>query len=274
MFRDVVEKVYCINREVDVNRLSKFIQYVDNRFEYQIVTGIDPGIGEYKDQYNQWALSVGADDINYHNFNWSFYLSRYPDLVKAGINNKNSAWDHWYNHGQHELRSCIPGLDISHPGQWGCLMSHIKVIQDAITNNYKNILILEDDVNFDINIINNIYKVSNIIENNPEWKIIYLGGGQNDWSKVDIQHTYYHPNNTTGTFAYMVNVAFYQELLDTYSSMLKPADVYLMQLQERYHSDMYVLFPNLIICDLLDSSTGGSYDIMGVSYWKEKFKWK
>lgn len=273
MFNNVVENVYCINRKIDIDRLSKFTRQVDSKFEFQIVPGVDPDIDEYREQYRQWVQSNGIDNINYYNFNWSYYLTRYPDLVKAGIADKASAWNHWQKHGQHELRSCIPGLDISHHGQWGCLMSHIKVVQDAITNEYKNILILEDDVNFKTDINNHMYKVGDIVNNNPGWKIIYLGGGQNDWSNINVQGTYYHPSGTTGTFAYMLNNSFYQKLLDTYSSMLKPADVYLMQLQQQYQSDMYVVFPNLITCDLNDSSTGGSYDEMGVDYWKKKFKW-
>ena len=34
------------------------------------------------------------------------------------------------------------------PGQLGCLLSHINVLEDAIKNKYKNILVLEDDVYF------------------------------------------------------------------------------------------------------------------------------
>ena len=35
----------------------------------------------------------------------------------------------------------------------GCLESHITCIKDAINNDYENILIMEDDISFDIPVI-------------------------------------------------------------------------------------------------------------------------
>ena len=38
-------------------------------------------------------------------FNWKQYLSNYPDLQSAGINNHYGAWKHWSNFGLSEGRT-------------------------------------------------------------------------------------------------------------------------------------------------------------------------
>ena len=40
------------------------------------------------------------------NFNWEYYVARYPDLKKAGIDSKEKATHHWINYGKHENRIC------------------------------------------------------------------------------------------------------------------------------------------------------------------------
>jgi hypothetical protein len=46
-------------------------------------------------------------ELNY-NFDWKYYLSLYPDLKKANINNEKDAYNHWINHGKKEERICNP----------------------------------------------------------------------------------------------------------------------------------------------------------------------
>jgi hypothetical protein len=38
-------------------------------------------------------------------FNWQGYISKYPDLQKAGIKTREQAWNHWINLGKKENRS-------------------------------------------------------------------------------------------------------------------------------------------------------------------------
>ena len=45
---------------------------------------------------------------NNSTFHWEQYLSNYPDLTAAGINNSEKALNHWINHGQAEGRTYIP----------------------------------------------------------------------------------------------------------------------------------------------------------------------
>ena len=39
------------------------------------------------------------------NFNWEVYIQKYPDLVLAGINTKQKAWNHYQKYGKTEGRS-------------------------------------------------------------------------------------------------------------------------------------------------------------------------
>ena len=62
---------------------------------------------------------------------------------------------------------------------YGSFDSHMKVIEYAYKNNYKNVLVLEDDVCFDVEKICNTEILSNIgnfIDNNKDWDLFYVGG--------------------------------------------------------------------------------------------------
>lgn len=59
-------------------------------------------------------------------------------------------------------------------GAYGLLLTHTKIIKNAISNNYNNILILEDDVMFN----DKFYEIFNnkmpLLPDN--WDLLYLGG--------------------------------------------------------------------------------------------------
>ena len=42
---------------------------------------------------------------NISNFDWVKYIDYYKDLQLAGINNKQSAWNHWIKFGKNEGRN-------------------------------------------------------------------------------------------------------------------------------------------------------------------------
>jgi len=66
-----------------------------------------------------------------------------------------------------------PGLNTK-AGAYGLFLTNLNIIQNALTNNYKNILILEDDVMF-IDNFNELFNEK--IESLPDdWHLLYLGG--------------------------------------------------------------------------------------------------
>jgi len=68
----------------------------------------------------------------------------------------------------------------------GCGVSHMKIYEDAIKNNYKNILVLEDDVYFSDELYKELNKA--MIELPKDYDILYLGclGWYNKQPKYNI----------------------------------------------------------------------------------------
>ena len=267
---NIVEQIYVINMKKDVRRLTRFKNQVGDLFKYVLVKGVDPiNDIKYRLRYQSW-LDNKKTIINYENFNWEYYVNRYPDLKKSNMNTKEAAWNHWINFGEKELRSCDPLNDIVNNGQWGCLYSHINILKNAIKNNYNSILILEDDIILTKNIQSKIEKLNDFIKENENWNIIYLGASQHNWTDVSFCHNYYYANNTTGTFAMIINKRVFKDLLDCFAKMLKPVDNYLVEIQKKYYGTIYVLYPNMIICNLEESNIGVKRN--NDEYFK-KFRW-
>lgn len=79
-----------------------------------------------------------------------------------------------------EFISAIDGKDISDinvkikKGAYACSLSHIKIYNDIIKNNYNKVLILEDDIEFSNNLTNEFNAVFNNIPEN--WNLLYFSG--------------------------------------------------------------------------------------------------
>jgi glycosyl transferase family 25 len=85
-------------------------------------------------------------------------------------------------------------------GAYACLLSHIKVLKDAIKNDYNRICIFQDDIIFHKNFYNELLdKIKKI----PKWDILYLGQcGNKKFNPID----YYKCNNSIrGFFAVVLN---------------------------------------------------------------------
>lgn len=254
----------------DVERLNKFKQMVGTLFSYKVVNGCDPNNNEkYMKKYEEWCNSNKLN-VTFDTFDWKYYTKRYDDLFNAKINSKEKAWEHWKTFGEKELRSCNPKNDIVNKGQWGCLYSHINVLKDAIKNNYESILILEDDIILLPFIEEKFKKLHNFVNLHDDWNIIYLGVSQHNWENIKIKNNYYNANYSTGTFAYMVNRKFYRILLNEFIKMKKPVDNYLVDIQKIYNDTIYVIYPNIIICNLEESNIGKKR--INKEFFK-KFRW-
>ena len=154
---------------------------------------------------------------------------------------------------------------------YATLCSHIKVIQLAKQKGLKRILVFEDDVLFHKNfdgLIKNIdyYK---------DWKLLYLGASQYNWSNITIENGYYHPTKTMGGFAYAIDSSIYDEVLLLASKREKSFDNCLGNyngddIQAKYKNDCYVMYPNFVIADVRTSDLRESREINEHS---EKMKW-
>ena len=144
------------------------------------------------------------------------------------------------------------------------LLSIKKILELSIDCNYNNIMILEYDIYIHKNFIELFKKYSNLIENN---NIIHLGSSQHKWydiitnEKINIKECkdikYYNNSHSLGTFAIILKNNIFIEYLNFINYVLTdnkyfPSDVILSILSRKYKS--IVLYPNIIICNLDNSS--------------------
>lgn len=102
-------------------------------------------------------------------------------------------------------------------GNIGCYQSHINALQIAISNKYSNVLILEDDFNFnyDKKNINEIFRDFFLIFEN-KWNIFQLAWGPSK-HVIKIKQTNFYKCERGGcTAGYMVNNNFYDKLMKNY----------------------------------------------------------
>ena len=143
------------------------------------------------------------------------------------------------------------------PGQIGCLLSHLNILNDAIKNKYDNILVLEDDILFHRNFHNEFKKKYNkLMKNEKNYDLIYLGchqslNGDGYWSRIKMKEEYYENNTTDGTFAMLINKNIFQDIINFVENLELPIDTaiskYILS-NNKYKT--YSFFPHLIISDV------------------------
>jgi len=129
-----------------------------------------------------------------------------------------------------------------------CLLSHLEIIKDAKLNNYKRILIFEDDIIISNRFLKDVSKIKK-----TEWKLLYLGASQFLWGGVEIKDGYYNCNRTLGTFAYAVDSSIYDDLIYTFEKRSKSVDNLLSTIQSKYKNQCITLYPNIVISDVSES---------------------
>jgi GR25 family glycosyltransferase involved in LPS biosynthesis len=140
-------------------------------------------------------------------------------------------------------------------GEYGHINSFILILEDAIKKKYNKILILEPDVYFS----SNMEKLEPFLL--LEYKLLYLGATQYKyyseytWPKINILNGYYNAYKTLGTFAISISSSIFQELIDVFKTFKSPTDVMLTDIQSKYNNQCYVVYPNLICCNVIGSTT-------------------
>ena len=155
-----------------------------------------------------------------------------------------------------------PGLNLS-AGNYGLLLTNIKIIEDAIINNYKNILILEDDVMF----IDGFYEIFNekILSLPDNWDLLYLGGnnlfekgsfnlitGDKNFNITKenyktLKHELCKTTWTQTTHAVAINSKFYEIIMNSIrKNMTQPIDLQYCILQQAGYN-AYTFLPSLAL---------------------------
>jgi glycosyltransferase involved in cell wall biosynthesis/GR25 family glycosyltransferase involved in LPS biosynthesis len=165
----------------------------------------------------------------------------------------------------HPLEKELKRKMITSPGAWGVLMSEKVIFTDALKNNYKRILILEDDMIFIKDFHNRFSSFINEIDD--DWKIIALGATQHTWffpgslfykdpsiNAYDKDQKFYYPMRTDGAFALGFDHSVFQYILDQTGKMNCAFDSGPVRAAyKKYKTKCFVCQPNLIIADVSTS---------------------
>jgi glycosyl transferase family 25 len=131
--------------------------------------------------------------------------------------------------------------------QLGCAISHIKIWEDAIRNNYKNIIVFEDDA-----IIPPDFKeqINIVFSQLPEdWDMLILGINRGYCKKYNLgdkllifekgrTFSIKHNKGNWGLFAYVLNIKFVKELLK--QKFTKTVDTYIRD--NYYYNNDFKIF--------------------------------
>lgn len=169
-------------------------------------------------------------------------------------------------HLPHQRFSAIPGEELNtsdledtqlpNKNAYGCLLSHLKILQDAKRAQYRRILILEDDVWIHPDLLE---KMNYYHQALPDWELLYLGGTQHmdTWHRLKYFPGYYQASQTNGSFAYGVDNKIFDDLIHLLVTKQKPVDALLREYQKK-SSQAWVTYPNLMIADVSESSIRSS----------------
>ena len=113
------------------------------------------------------------------------------------------------------------------PRQIGCALSHIKIWEDAVKNNYENILIFEDDVIIPPDFLAKLEPVVNELPD--DWNMLLLG--LNNIKATKYSKHLIKPHNKDGNWemhAYIINLNMAKYILRKilYENIRNPIDVY------------------------------------------------
>lgn len=165
---------------------------------------------------------------------------------------------------------------IESAGAVGYIFTYLAILKDAKAKGYKKFLILEDDIILSGNFEQRFLSFLSGID--IDWKVLQLGASQYGWDSVDLQEAklkgYYKPRrlDTCGSFAIGIDASIIDELIVAESAFDAPFDhLPLGEIYEKYLDKCYVIYPNIIMPDVGDSTIRGGRCQYGHS---ELVKWK
>lgn len=269
ILNSVFNMIYIINMKEDSKRAEPLLRKLsEQNIKYQIVEGVNAKDSQYMKYTQRWLNQTDEEKypLNKVIFEHQIYLKKNPDLEAKGLTNKTRLWNHWITSGKAEGRSLYGKTNIQNIYQLGCLLAHNKIYLDAKKNDYKNILILEDDIYLDDNFLEKFNDIHSQIPS--KWDLLYFGAVQKKWDDLTFNKNYYYAKETLGAFAYGISNSYFDYLYNISMELVDPIDKCLEKIQKLNNS--YVIYPNLIISNLDRSKIHRSRDI---NFYSKVFKW-
>lgn len=235
VLNSLVDHIYVINLQKQLNRRIRIIgQFKKMGINYTFIDGVYGLDPKYVDQ-------------------WEAYQAN-----NAMQNNKHTTQN-----------------KIINPGIWGYYQVMINVFTDALKKGYKSILVFDDDVVFNKQFHYITSTLQELIKN-KSWLTILLGASEQRWKLYNEEYVrrvgWYTPKRTDGSFAICYNYSSFQFLLHQCQKLVGTYDSNALRaLYESYPTQNFVLYPNLVIADVSESTLREDHDMIKSS---EKFKWQ
>lgn len=190
---------------------------------------------------------------------WGFnMLKEYFDKIYCiNLDRRKDRWeetikelDKWGISDEVERYSAVDGSLLENPykvnnGELGLIETHLKIIKEAKDKNYKNVLILEDDIEFtdEIKNINNYFAMLP-----KKWDILWFGANHNKHmgNKINlINEKIIKCNKAYSTHCIAFNNSIYDLVIELLLRRQKAVDVYYSEIQNGY--DCYSFHPSIAL---------------------------
>ena len=181
----------------------------------------------------------------------------FPHKVCINLDRRPDRWQRmqteFARHGVEDVRrfSAVDGNAVTLPAHWrhtrgayGCLLSHVAVVQQARELGHESVLIFEDDAVLDPEFA---IKFASFVEQVPsDWDMLYFGALHNDEPlKVsgNVPQNVFRISKANSTFAYALKHTVFDAFLELNARAEHVLDVNAYALQQRFNC--YCFLPNL-----------------------------
>jgi GR25 family glycosyltransferase involved in LPS biosynthesis len=178
----------------------------------------------------------------------------FPHKTCINLERRPDRWERmlaeFARHGIENVRRfpAIDGSAVTLPAHWrhtagayGCLLSHVAVVQQARDLGQESVLIFEDDAVLDPEFE---IKFASFMDQTPsDWDMLYFGALHND-EPVGVTEHVYRISKANSTFAYALKHTVFDAFLELNARAEHVLDVNAYALQQRFNC--YCFLPNLV----------------------------
>ncbi len=125
----------------------------------------------------------------------------------------------------------------------GLVKTFVGIIKHALTNNYKEIVVFEDDIILNEKFIELFNEYKKLLPN--KWEIVQMSGGNHRKDRRFVNKHILQTQYTLGTYALLINSHCFEKILNICTKEVLPLDECLAKIQS--HGNCYVFYPGIAI---------------------------
>jgi GR25 family glycosyltransferase involved in LPS biosynthesis len=216
------------------------------------------------DVQNVEFINQKISNIYVINLNTNNIRKIYIEIIMKKMNiNFNLIRVNKVNNSPYNMRNC----------EYGCYLSHLWCLNDAINNNYDEIIIFEDDIVFHKNFKQLFYNIFS----NSNYDFVLLGAYDKFLSTINyknIQNNMYYP---TTKFILGSHAIYYSKKGIEYTLTYKKNnpileyDVDLINIFTNFNKTSAICYPNLIVVELSTTNLNHNYGFLNANNEKQYY---